>query len=403
MLSAQEIQTLQANLYKLNPYEKQELLDSLEELERRKWAKEAQDDLLAFCVAMDPKYKVGAHHRRLARMLMNMEQGLNDRIGVSVPPRHGKSHMISTMFPAWYLGRHPDQQIILVSHTAELAVDFGRKVRNIIDSLKYAEIFPHVSLSADSKSAGRWNTNMGGQFYATGVGSALAGRGADFLIVDDPFSEQDVLAGNFSVFDKAYEWFTFGARTRLMKDGKIAVVHTRWAENDLIGRLAGDMAKVEGGDQYEFFEFPAILNEGKENEKALWPEFFTLEALKRTRASMPLYQWNAQYQQNPTGEAGAIVKRESWREWVQDEPPRCDFIIMSLDAAAEKGNRSDFTALTTWGVFNHDKWTEGANHIILLNAINVRVEFHELKALALREYQAWEPDRKSTRLNSSHH
>ena len=140
MLSAQEIQTLQANLYKLNPYEKQELLDSLEELERRKWAKEAQDDLLAFCVAMDPKYKVGAHHRRLARMLMNMEQGLNDRIGVSVPPRHGKSHMISTMFPAWYLGRHPDQQIILVSHTAELAVDFGRKVRNIIDSLKYAEI-----------------------------------------------------------------------------------------------------------------------------------------------------------------------------------------------------------------------------------------------------------------------
>jgi len=392
MLTEPELNALQTNLHLLSPDELTEVLDALEELERRKRAQACHDDLLEFCKAMDPNFKVGRHTRRLADLLMKMERGEEDRIGVSMPPRHGKSQMVSIYFPAWYLGRNPDKKVLMVSHTGDLAVDFGRKVRNIVDCAPYKEIFPAVTLAADSKSAGRWNTNMGGEYFACGVGSALAGRGAHFLIVDDPFSEQDVLGGNYDVFDRVYEWFTYGARTRLMPQGKVAIVHTRWHPNDLIGKLAKDMTRTDLADQYELFEFPAIFNENTDDERALWPEFYDLEALHRTKASMPLFQWNAQYQQNPTAEEGALIKREWWRKWEQDSPPSCDYIIMSLDAAAETNNRADFTALLTWGVFSDGRFTEDATHIILLNAINVRVEFPELKELALREYKEWEPD-----------
>jgi len=392
MLQSSEIEFLQANLDKLSETELAEVLLSLEELEARQQAQRCQDDLIEFCKAMDPNYKVGKHHRRLADLLMAMERGEEDRIGVSVPPRHGKSQLVSIFFPAWYLGRNPDKKVLMVSHTGDLAVDFGRKVRNIVGSDVYKDIFPTVTLSADSKSAGRWNTNLGGEYFACGVGAALAGRGAHFLIVDDPFSEQDVINGNYEVFEKVYEWFTYGARTRLMPQGKVAIVHTRWHPADLIGRLAKDMVRIPESDQYHFFEFPAIFNENTDNEKALWPEFYDLEALHRTKASMPVFQWNAQYQQNPTAEEGALIKRDWWRRWEKDDAPSCEYIIMTLDAAAEKGNRADFTALLTWGVFSDDNLTDSNNHIILLNAINVRVEFPELKEMALREYKEWQPD-----------
>jgi len=392
MLQASEIEFLQANLGKLSEEELAEVLLSLEELEKRELSKKCHDDLIEFCKFMDPNYKVGKHHRRLANLLMAMERGEEDRIGVSVPPRHGKSQLVSIFFPAWYLGRNPDKKVLMVSHTADLAVDFGRKVRNLVGSDAYKEVFPAVTLSADSKSAGRWSTNAGGEYFACGVGAALAGRGAHFLIVDDPFSEQDVLDGNYEVFDKVYEWFTYGARTRLMPQGKVAIVHTRWHPSDLIGRLAKDMVRIEGTDQYHFFEFPAIFNENTEDEKALWPEFFDLEALHRTKASMPVFQWNAQFQQNPTAEEGALIKREWWKKWDRDEPPPCEYIIMTLDAAAEKTTRSDFTAILTWGVFTDDHLTDGNNHIILLNAINIRVEFPELKDLSMKEYKEWQPD-----------
>jgi predicted phage terminase large subunit-like protein len=216
------------------------------------------------------------------------------------------------------------------------------------------------------------------------------------LLVDDPHSEQDVLNGNFDVFDKAYEWFTFGARTRLMPGGRVAIIQTRWHLADLTGRVIKDMAQNEGSDQYDVVEFPAILelpdpsNDNKTIEKPLWPEFFDLKALHRTKASMPLFQWNAQYQQNPTAEEAAIVKREWWNYWKEEDPPHCEYVIMSLDSAAEAHNRADFTALTTWGVFLNEK--EDRYNIILLNSIKRRVEFPELKRLCYTEWQDWEPD-----------
>jgi predicted phage terminase large subunit-like protein len=393
--SEQEVQKMLDNLDAFSQEEVIEINRLVDELAVRKQNALAYNDLIEFCKRMMPEFLVGKHHRILANMLMSIEQGGKDRVCVNIPPRHGKSQLVSIFFPAWYLGRNPNKKVMMVSHTTDLAVDFGRKVRNLISTADYKEIFPTVALAVDSKSAGRWNTNSGGEYYACGVGSALAGRGADLLLVDDPHSEQDVINGNFSVFEKAYEWYTFGARTRLMPAGKVAIIQTRWHMDDLTGRVVKDMAQNERSDQFEVIEFPAILEvkdkeTNKPIEKPLWPEFFDLEALKRTKASMPVFQWNAQYQQQPTAEEAALVKREWWNIWEQDNPPPCEYIIMSLDAAAEKHNRADYTALTTWGVFLNEETS--AYNIILLNSIKERMEFHELKELAMQEYNDWEPD-----------
>jgi hypothetical protein len=208
--------------------------------------------------------------------------------------------------------------------------------------------------------------------------------------VDDPHNEQDIINGNYDVFDKAYEWFTYGARTRLMPGGRVAIVQTRWHMDDLTGKVVRDMSMNDEADQYEVIEFPAIFNENTEDERALWPEWMPLSTLRKTKASMPLFQWNAQYQQNPTAEEASVVKREWWNWWKLETPPEVEYVIMSLDAAAETHNRADFTALTTWGVFYNEE-TENHN-IILLNSIKKRVEFPELKDLALNEYREWDPD-----------
>lgn len=394
--STKEIQQLLDNLDSLTPEEQAEVFKIADELDSRRTATECYNDLIAFCKHMQADYKVGKHHRILANLLMDIAKGNKDRICVNMPPRHGKSQLVSIYFPAWFIGRYPNKKVLMVSHTTDLAVDFGRKVRNLIDTPEYKQIFPTVSLAADSKSAGRWNTNGGGEYFACGVGSALAGRGADLLLVDDPHNEQDIINGNFEVFDKAYEWFTYGARTRLMPGGRVAVVQTRWHMDDLTGRLTKDMAQIDNADEYEVLEFPAILEVPSKKdpelliEKPLWPEFFDLKALYRTKASMPVFQWNAQYMQNPTAEEASVVKREWWQWWESEIPPKCEYVIMSLDAAAETHNRADFTALTTWGVFRHPD--SGDHNIILLNSIKKRLEFPELKELSLQEYKIWQPD-----------
>ncbi len=393
--SEEEITVMLDNLDQYSSEEVTEINKLVDELSNRKYKDRVYDDLIEFCKHMQPDYKVGKHHRILANLLMDIEQGKKDRICVNIPPRHGKSQLVSIMFPAWFLGRNPNKKVMMVSHTTDLAVDFGRKVRNLIASDDYKKIFPEVQLAVDSKSAGRWNTNFGGEYYACGIGSALAGRGADLLLVDDPHSEQDVINGNFSVFEKAYEWFTFGARTRLMPGGRVAIIQTRWHMDDLTGRVTNDMVNNNMSDQYEVVEFPAILDvvekeTNKSVQKPLWPEFFDLNALLRTKASMPVFQWNAQYQQEPTAEEAALVKREWWQMWKEPNPPSCEYIIMSLDAAAETHNRADYTALTTWGVFLNE--SKDNYNIILLNSIKKRMEFPELKELAMGEYSAWEPD-----------
>jgi predicted phage terminase large subunit-like protein len=370
-----------------------ELLALMEELEERKTVKAAQDDFLAFIAAIDRNYKFGLHLRRLGNLLMDVEDGTKDRIAVSMAPRMGKSQMISIYYPAWYLGRHPDHKVIVASHTADLAIVMARKVRNLIASPEYARIFPQTKIASDAKAAAQWNTTQGGEYFAIGVGGALAGRGAHLIIADDPLSEQDIKAGNTSSLDTTYEWFSAGLRTRLMPEGKICVLHTRWHQRDLIGRLLKDSAMNEGGDKYEAFEFPAILNEGTESEKSIWPEQWSLEALQKTRASMHhiMWQWYAQYQQNPTAAEAAIIKRDWIRWWPHDDPPQCDFIVQAYDTALTTKERSDFSVCHTWGVWTNEEDNDSTN-VILLNKVKGKYEFPELKKMAHDQYDEWQPD-----------
>ena len=377
---------------KLPPDEAVELLAMFAELDGRKRQQLAQNDFLSFIAAIDPNYKFGVHLKRLGGLLMEVETNLKNRIAVSMAPRMGKSQMISIYYPAWYLGKHPDHKVIVASHTADLAIVMARKVRNLINTPEYKAIFPETNIASDAKAAAQWNTTKGGEYFAIGVGGALAGRGAHLIIADDPLSEQDIKAGNTTSLDNAYEWFSAGLRTRLMPDGKICVLHTRWHQRDLIGRLIKDSAMNEGGDSYETFEFPAILNEGTDNEKSIWPEQWSIESLQQTRASMHhiMWQWYAQYQQNPTAAEAAIIKRDWIRWWEKDDPPKIDFMVQAFDTALTTKERSDFSVCHTWGVFESEE--DGTQNVILLNKVKGKYEFPELKAMAHEQYKIWEPD-----------
>jgi len=344
-----------------------------------------RESLLSFADHVYQGYKVGPHHRRLARIFEEIALGKKKRVIVNIAPRHGKSELISYLAPAWFLGKYPHKKVIMASHTADLAVNFGRRVRNLVSSDGYKDIFPQVELQADSKSASRWGTNFNGEYFAIGVGGALAGRGADLFIIDDPHSEQDAKLGRTDVFLPAWEWFQSGPIQRLMPGGAIIVVMTRWSKLDLTGQIIAQMGREEGVDEWEVVEFPAILN-----DKPLWSDFWNLEELLAKKAGMDPRYWQAQYMQDPVSEEGALIKREWWRIWEDGDPPSCEFTIMSLDAAQESNNRADYNALTTWGVFFNEE-TSNYN-LILLNAIKKRMEFPDLKAMVIEEYKEWQPD-----------
>jgi predicted phage terminase large subunit-like protein len=346
----------------------------------------SKESFLDFVKHVYPGYKVGPHHLKLAQIFEDIANGKKRRVIVNIAPRHGKSELISYLAPAWFLGKHPQKKVIMASHTADLAVNFGRRVRNLVGMDTYKDVFPQVELQADSKSASRWGTNFNGEYFAIGVGGALAGRGADLFIIDDPHSEQDAKTGRPDVFLPAWEWFQSGPLQRLMPGGAIIIVMTRWSKLDLTGQIVSQMNKEDGVDQWEVVDFPAIKDDGE----ALWPEFWPVEELLAKKAGMDVRYWNAQYMQNPVSEEGALIKREWWRTWEDEVPPQCEFTIMSLDAAQEANNRSDYNALTTWGVFFNEKTNNYA--IILLNAIKKRLEYPDLKALVLEEYKEWEPD-----------
>lgn len=341
---------------------------------------------LDFVKHVYPGYKVGPHHLKLAQIFEDIANGKKKRVIVNIAPRHGKSELISYLAPAWFLGKFPAKKVIMASHTADLAVNFGRRVRNLVGSDAYKDIFPDIELQSDSKSASRWGTNFQGEYFAIGVGGALAGRGADLFIIDDPHSEQEAKTGRPDVFLPAWEWFQSGPLQRLMPGGAIIVVMTRWSKLDLTGQIVSQTERNDEVDAWEVIEFPAIKDDGT----ALWPEFWDVDELLAKKAALDIRYWNAQYMQNPVSEEGALIKREWWQIWDKETPPQCEFIIMSLDAAQEATNRADYNALTTWGVFFNEEVNN--YNIILLNAIKKRLEFPELKKLVLEEYKEWQPD-----------
>jgi predicted phage terminase large subunit-like protein len=386
-ISLKDIPTI---LPALSVPEQEKLLAELDHLESLKKQRLAQGKFLAFVSQMWPSFIGGRHHARMADAFERVANGSCKRLIINMPPRHTKSEFASYLLPAWFLGKYPNKKIIQTSHTAELAVGFGRKVRNLVDTDAYHKIFPDLVLQADSKAAGRWNTSKGGDYFAIGVGGAVTGKGADLLIIDDPHSEQEAAIAETSpeVYDKTYEWYTSGPRQRLQPGGSIVIVMTRWSKRDLTEQVLKAAAQ-RGGEEWEVIEFPALLPSGN----PLWPEFWSLEELTALKEELPNSKWQAQYQQNPTSEASAIVKRDWWQIWEPEKPPTCQFVLMSWDTAFEKHNRADYSALTTWGVFYHPDATgkEQAN-IILLNAFRDRMEFPVLKQTAIDQYKSWKPD-----------
>lgn len=725
--------TKQTDLTHVSHSDKGRMAELVKELTRRKEREIAQTDFLAFVKTMWPDFIYGRHHARMAQEFERVANGECKRLIINLGPRHTKSEFGSFLLPAWFLGRYPNKKVIQTAHTADLAVGFGRKVRNLVDSPVYQEIFPNVGLRSDSKAAGRWNTNAGGDYFAIGVGGAVTGKGADLLIIDDPHSEQEaaIAASNPEIYDKVYEWYTSGPRQRLQPGGSIIIIqcmtgdtpvlmasgkekqlkdirpndavatydngklstatvlnwrsngvdkvwkiktisgtivranerhpflvddngirkwirlkelkvgmalvtlkgvitvleqkspgrvlpvikrnntekiltnqelvtvsaslrdvidpqdhnslqdivphakreiattektpthpttksgttvsikenyalkkgvnspqktrvcvlptpvehtghqekidlqqqlntqtelkvdtesplktltecrmnkeesalyaksphqptiqehigtensaltiatireklegccvttvtsllgmvkrklyylepqntseftldiiesitpdgeeevfdvqiegtenfianglvshNTRWSKRDLTGQVL-EAAAQRGNENWRVVEFPAILPSGK----PLWPEFWSLKELEATREAIDVSKWQAQYQQNPTSEEGAIVKREWWQRWLKEDPPHTDFILMTWDTAFEKHQRADYSACTVWGVFyqEDDNGKMQAN-IILLDAKRGRYEFPELKQVVLEEYNYWQPD-----------
>lgn len=371
--------------------QRKEILELISRVDAAKTKEGCKVDFLSFVKEMWPAFISGNHHKIMADALQRVERGELKRLIICLPPRHTKSEMASYLFPAWFLGKHPEKKIIQASHTAELAVGFGRKVRNLVGNEDYKRIFPDVGLRQDSKAAGRWNTTHNGDYFAIGVGGAVTGKGADILIIDDPHSEQEaaIATSDASVWDKTYEWYTSGPRQRLQPGGSIVVVATRWAKKDLIGRILDSSIKRDGTDEWEIIELPAILPSGL----PLWPEFWPLDQLEKIKAELPASKWNAQYQQDPTSDEGALVKREWWKIWEAREPPPCEYIIQSWDTAFLKTQRADYSACTTWGVFYRDN-EDGSRipNVILLDAFQKRMEFPELKLFAFDHYRKWNPD-----------
>lgn len=366
-----------------------EILSLLDEYKDALFKEQCRESFMDFVHAMWPDFIPGRHHKIMAEKFEKVASGEIKRLIINMAPRHTKSEFASYLFPAWFLGRFPGKKIIQSSHTAELAVGFGRKVRNLVDQDDYKKIFPGVTLRSDSKAAGRWSTNRNGEYFAIGIGGAVTGKGADLLIIDDPHSEQEGQSADPSVFDHAYEWYTSGPRQRLQPGGSIVIVMTRWSKRDLTGQIIKAAAQRNNTDEWEVVEFPAIMPSGK----PLWPEFWPLKELEALREELPAPKWQAQYQQSPTSEEGALVKREWWNIWEDRSPPNCQFLIQSWDTAFMKHERADYSACTTWGVFYHPDQT-GTLHpnIILLDALKERMEFPVLKKRAKELYDYWKPD-----------
>ena len=352
--------------------------------EKKDKVEKISNDFMAFVKEMWPEFIEGRHHKEIADKFNKLANGKCKRLIINMPPRHTKSEFSSFLLPAWMVGRNPKLKIIQSTHTTELAIRFGRKAKTLMDSPEYKKVF-ETRLKEDSQAAGKWETEQGGEYYAAGVGSAITGRGADLLIIDDPHSEQDAM--NPEALERAYEWYTSGPRQRLQSGGAIVLVMTRWSTKDLTSKLINSQKNLKA-DKWEVIEFPAILP----SNKPVWPEYWKKDELEGVKASISIGKWNAQWMQNPTAEEGSILKREWWKVWDKPNIPPLKHIIQSYDTAFSKKETADYSAITTWGVFHPNEDPGEAPHLILLDAFKERLEFPELRKEALDQYRYWKPD-----------
>ena len=307
----------------------------------------ARRNLIRFTEFTNPDYQCAAHHKLIAEKLEAVERGDCKRLMIFMPPRHGKSELASRRFPAWYLGRNPNRQIIAASYNSDLASDFGRDVRNIVNEPEYGQVFNEVSLKPDSKAANRWHVNGGGVYVAAGVGTAVTGRGADLGLIDDPFKDRKE-ADSENQRETVWNWYTSTFRTRLMPGGAIILIQTRWHEDDLAGRLLAS----EGADEWEILDLPALQSENPPSG-ALWPEWYPVEELVKIKRDIGPREWSALYQQKPQPDDGDFFKRD-WFNWYDpNNKPKNVNIYNTSDYAVTEGS-GDFTEHSVWAVNSDD-------------------------------------------------
>lgn len=337
------------------------------------YASSARDKLLPFCICVDRNFEAPQHLQLLIKKLMAIENGTLKRLMVFMPPRHGKSMLCSQLFPAWYIGRNPDRQIITATYGHSLASKFGRDVRNLVNDQKYQAIFPNVQLSEDSKAKDRFNTNHNGVYLATGVGGAATGYGADLLLIDDPVKDrQSALSDTMS--ENTWDWYKSVAHTRLMPNGAIIMIMTRWSDNDLAGRILA----IEP-DQWDVVSLPAI-----EDNKALWPEKYTLEDLLSIKKSIGSIEFSCLYQQQPINEETAEFKQKWFKYFRDDECPGNMRIFTTVDPAISKKASADDSCVMTVGVTPD-------NVKFVLEYTNAKLNPSELIEEIFRHYDKYNP------------
>lgn len=342
----------------------------LDDLDARK---QAHSSLHAFCRYTHPAWEDAEHHRLICELLERVERGEVKRAIIEAPPRHGKSEITSRRFPAWCMGRNPTREIISTAYGEELAVDeYGRKVRNIMRDPRFWSIFPDVTLADDSQAAGRWNTNKGGGYIARGVGSGITGRGANIILVDDPFKGREE-ADSQRERARVWSWYDSELKTRLAPGGSIVIINTRWHEEDLTGMVL----KHHADEGWVELKLPAIKHEDTDHEEALWPGRFGIDYLRALRAnylkSHPR-EWYSLYQQDPRPEQGTYMQRAWFNERYEKKPDPIN-VYMASDFAVtvpKEGMDRDFTehgvfglsqekiyVLDWWhGQTSSDKWIE---------------------------------------------
>ena len=354
-----------------------------------------------------PGFMMGNHIKLISDKLKDMEDGKIKRLMVFLPPRSSKSVICSKLFPAWYIGRNPSHEILTVSHSDQLSSDFGRSVRDIVNTEEFQKIFRGVHLRSDVRAAGKWKTNQNGTYYAAGVRSQIAGRGAHMAILDDVMSEEDA----FSDAGRRYikEWYPAGLRTRIMPNGSILIINTRFHYDDLCGWLLKQQENMSEYETipWEVIKIPAWLDEESAELLDLpsggsyFPEWKTEEVLRmdenEIKASNGSRYWNSLYMQDPTPEEGGLIKKRWLQNWEDPEPPSCDFVIQTFDTAFSTKTTADFSVIQTWGIFYlHDQDEKGyetyAPNLILLGNIKGRFEYPELRRLSQKLYNEHRPD-----------
>ena len=311
-------------------------LEILREIRRRK----ARSSLIDYIGHMVPGFVSSWHHREICQKLEAVERGEIKRLIITLPPRHSKSMITSEHFPAWFIGRNPDKQIIAASYGADLAMDFGRKVRNAVRSEEYAMIFPGVELAADSQATGKWHTNKGGCYVAAGVGGAITGKGAHVAIVDDPIKNRED-AESETARSRIWDWYRSTLYTRLMPGGAVVVIQTRWHNYDLVGQLLAD---TDSDDDWTVIDYPAISKDGE----ALWPDWYPIDELLRIKSVIGSREFSALYQQQPSGDTTMGFDDDWLKYWT----PKTDGLNLYIlcDPASERKKTSDFTVFMVVGL-----------------------------------------------------